>query len=445
MLNINGDRTDVVVGGGLAGLTAACYLARGGRAVTLLEKSATVGGRASTQTREGFAFNRGIHALYCGGAGEEVLKELEVPYSGGRPRRSFVLHQGKLSVAPADPVTLLTTDLLGPGDKLALLRLLMSVPRMATSDVGHVSVQEWLEQHVQRPRVRAFVAALARTFVYSAALDLVSAEVFVRKLQTISRHPVLYLDGGWQTLIHGLCTVAERAGARIVTGASVEAVEHAGGRVQGVRLRDGSRIRSESVVLAMTPAQALRLVDTGAYPALRQIVDSIVPVPVACLDVALRRLPVPRFPIVQDVDKPRFMSTQSLYSRIAPEGGALIHTFKQLDPTRPGDPHQDERDLEELLDTVQPGWRDVLVKRVYLPRIEAVGMLPTAAGGGFAGRPGPEVAGLPGLYLVGDWIGPEGFLSDASFASARAVAQLILETQHTPALPVQRVRHVSAV
>jgi phytoene dehydrogenase-like protein len=68
----------------------------------------------------------------------------------------------------------------------------------------------------------------------------------------------------------------------------------------------------------------------------------------------------------------------------------------------------------------------VLIKRQYLPRIEAVGALPTATGGGFAGRPEPEVPDIANLYLVGDWIGPEGFLADASTASARQVARLVL-------------------
>jgi uncharacterized protein with NAD-binding domain and iron-sulfur cluster len=46
--------TDVVViGGGMAGLSTACYLARAGVPVTLFEKAANLGGRAATQNHDG--------------------------------------------------------------------------------------------------------------------------------------------------------------------------------------------------------------------------------------------------------------------------------------------------------------------------------------------------------------------------------------------------------
>ena len=112
----------------------------------------------------------------------------------------------------------------------------------------------------------------------------------------------------------------------------------------------------------------------------------------------------------------------------------MIYTFKQLDPTNPGDQRDNERDLEALLDAAQSGWREVIIERQYLPRIEAVGALPTAASGGFAGRPGPEVQEMAGLYLAGDWIGAEGFLADTSTASARRVAQLVLSRGKTSAV-----------
>ena len=66
-----------VVGGGIAGLAAAIYLARGGRTVTVFEKNRHLGGRAVTHLRHGFRFNLGPHAVYRFGPGSRVLRELE--------------------------------------------------------------------------------------------------------------------------------------------------------------------------------------------------------------------------------------------------------------------------------------------------------------------------------------------------------------------------------
>ena len=155
----------------------------------------------------------------------------------------------------------------------------------------------------------------------------------------------------------GLRVAAKRAGARIVSNTYVDSVELDDGHARGVRLRDGSLVRASAVVLASSPRDAAKLVEGGEHPAMCQIVEGLTPARIACLDVALERLPVPDRPVVQDLDGPRFMSAQSVYSRVAPEGAALIISFKQLDPRYPGDPHEDERDLEDLLDAAQPGWR----------------------------------------------------------------------------------------
>ena len=57
----------IVVGGGLAGLTAAVLVARTGRSVVVLEQARELGARATTHIREGVCFNLGPHALYCRG------------------------------------------------------------------------------------------------------------------------------------------------------------------------------------------------------------------------------------------------------------------------------------------------------------------------------------------------------------------------------------------
>lgn len=416
-----------MVGGGMAGLTAACYLARSGLEVTVFEKAPEPGGRAATRESDGFLFNRGGHALYTGGATSSVLAELGVSYGHGTPKHTFVLQGGKISPFPADLIGLLRLDFLGVADKLALVRFFVKLARAKPGSLARTSVQEWLDLEVRRPRLHQLMTAVARTFVYSTALDIVSAEVFVEKFQRTLKHPVHYIDDGWQVLVDGLRDTAESAGARMVSDAHVEGIEVCGGRTRGVRLRGGALVRASTVVVAMGARDAARLVDGDECPGLRRVADRLVPAPIACLDVALERLPVPERPVVQDLDAPRFASAQSVYSRVAPKGGALVISFKQLDPREPGDPREDERDLEDMLDVAQPGWREVLVRRQYLPRIESVGALPLAAEGGFAGRPDAEVPGTAGLYLAGDWVGPEGFLVDASMASARRSARLVLE------------------
>lgn len=68
----------IVIGGGLGGLAAAAYLARGGRRVAILERSKRIGGRATTRQEQGFHLNLGAHALYRCGPAEAALAELGV-------------------------------------------------------------------------------------------------------------------------------------------------------------------------------------------------------------------------------------------------------------------------------------------------------------------------------------------------------------------------------
>jgi phytoene dehydrogenase-like protein len=421
----SGDDPIVVVGGGLAGLATAAYLARDGAAVTVLERAAALGGRAQTTRAGDFHLNLGPHALYRGGAGVRVLADLGVKYCGGIPKAAggCALDGGRVDVLPGGFVSLLTTGLFGVSGKLEAAALLSGVGRIDADEFDRTTVREWSSKRVRNPDVRRLLEALARLATYANAPETMSAGLAIRQLQMAIASTVSYLDGGWQTLVDGLRACAEGHGARIRTAAPVTALERASdGRLTGTRLRDGSVVPASAVVLALDAPAAGALLPDG--PARRYAV-SATPVLAACLDVALARLPRPRVTFALGIDEPSYYSVHSAVARLGPDGAAMIHVARYLGDATP-EPKTVEAQLEGVLDRLQPGWRDVAVERRFLPHMLAASALPTAADGGLAGRPAPLVPEAPGVYVAGDWVGADGWLADGVLASARCAAGLVL-------------------
>src|ERR1700722_18645639 len=103
----------IVIGGGIAGLTAAALLGRTGIPTVVLEKSGAPGGRAATRERHGFLVNLGPHALYSAGHLLRTLNALDVHVSGHLPPTSggFAIRDGHLHTLPVGFTSLLTTGL----------------------------------------------------------------------------------------------------------------------------------------------------------------------------------------------------------------------------------------------------------------------------------------------------------------------------------------------
>jgi phytoene dehydrogenase-like protein len=271
--------------------------------------------------------------------------------------------------------------------------------------------------------VRAFLSALVRLTSYANADDAMSAGAAIRQVKQAVTGSVYYLDGGWQSLVDGLTAAATKSDVTVRAGVKVDRLI-VDGSVGGIVTTDGERIGADAVVLTTPPSVASVLAGASAQ-GLADFARAAMPVRAACLDLALSRLPVPSARFALGIDAPLYFSVHSAVAKLAPAGGALIHVAKYLAPDDAAESGV-RGELEALVDLLQPGWRDAVVSARFLPKMTVVEAAPLARFGGLGGRPAVAVAELPGLHLAGDWVGEEGLLADASFASARKAAAACL-------------------
>jgi phytoene dehydrogenase-like protein len=412
----------IIIGGGLAGLTTAALLARSGKVVTLFEHSSReIGGRARTAEIDSFYFNQGPHALYLTDATDTILKELGITYTGGIPAgKGYLISGGKKREIAGDYSSWLT----GKSDDGH--QFFISPTKIDFSQLESVTEQEWLDKNIHDINDAEIIKTIIRLNTYANDPDTQSIGPVLHQIYVASQAGgVMYLDGGWQTLVDGLLTVAKNASAKIVMGKKAIKVKRTDSSGWQVLLDNKTEVSAKTVVIAAGPNDAYSLFDDNERPdTLSKAAKEAKPIRLVCLDVALSSLPDKDTLFALGVDRPLYFSVHSAYAKLAPKDGALIHVAKYLGTSIQPKPREDQPELEEFLDLLQPGWKQVLVKKRPLPNMVVSNALVTAADGGLGGRPDTKIA--ENLYIVGDWVGKEGLVSNASVASAKRASQQIL-------------------
>ncbi|MBM7567897.1 NAD(P)/FAD-dependent oxidoreductase [Paenibacillus sacheonensis] len=413
----------VVVGGGIAGLTAAIYAAKAGKQTVVIEKQERLGGRAISNKKKRAYFNLGAHSLYKGDA-YATFRELGLTLQGKQPSAfAYGVWKGKLSALPSDMKSLFTTPLLSWKGKMEFASCLMKLMKADTHPFDRISIREWVEGNLRDPMVRNIFYSLLRAASYVVGPDLPAAGPVLKQLQNALKG-ALYLDRGWGALVEELRTKAADLGVRLLTNTKVSSVDIRGGIVRQVLCEDGTKINTRHVILATPPAVANDLVPFAENTALRTWKEQAIEVNAACLDVALNRLPKPKQQFAYGIDQTVLFSNYSRAAYLSDDGAQVISLIKYQGKDTDAD--KDLHELEGVLDLMQPGWRDELIVKQYLPRMTVCHDFMHLKR---LENPGPAVPEIQGLYVAGEWASHGEVLVDAATASAKRAVQHMLSLE----------------
>ena len=408
----------LVVGAGLAGLTAASILVRGGRAVTLVDPRRP-GGRARTKAESGFALNDGPHALYARGRAAAELTALGVDLAGAAPAGpNRIWHDGDDHPLPAGPLGLATTPLLSVRSKLAAARLFGSIGRGPDPAADGATLDEWLDRRRAPDDLRGLVEVMVRLTTYAHAPTTMSASAARSQLH-LAQRGVRYLHGGWQRLVDGLL---DRLPDDVLRCAEVTSLGRDGGRWRAATTA-GDVLAEQVVLAAGGPEVATRL--AGEDPG--WIEGAGPPVRAACLDLGVAGRPPRSVGLLVSTEAPCYGSVHGPPADLAPDGATLAGLVRHLAPHERLDAADARAELDRHARRMGLEPSTAVVDR-YLHRMTV------AHGTPLADRPRPtgdELAPV-GLRCAGDWVGATGadgnvpLLADAAVGSGADAARAIL-------------------
>jgi squalene-associated FAD-dependent desaturase len=407
-----------VVGGGLAGLTAAIRLADAGCQVTLLEGRPRLGGLTHSFRRGDLDIDNGQHVfLRCCTAyralldrlgttnGTHLQSRLDVPVVSGP--RSARLRRQSLPAPLHLSRSLATYSVLSHRDRLRAVRGALALRAVDRNDpaVDDVSFGEWLTDHGQTPATVAALWDLVGVATMNAhagdASLAIAATVFQIGLLTVTDAG----DVGWSLIplqqLHGdaAASVLATAGAEVRLRARVRGISPDAG---GWSVATGDdRLAVDAVVVATDPGQAEALLPAGALTQPAGWSAALGAAPILNVNVVVdRRVLSEPFvaAIGSDVQWVFDRTVQSGLSRTMPRGQLLAVSLSAADALVDLPVAVLRQRLMPALTAVLPALRDAEVVDFFVTREPQATFRPRP--GTAPLRPSSRTA-LPGLVVAG--------------------------------------------
>jgi squalene-associated FAD-dependent desaturase len=439
-----------VIGGGLAGITAALRCADAGLAVTLFEARQWLGGLTHSFRRGDLDVDNGQHVFlrccdaYLGllsrlGVSDKVRLQprLDIPVRDAVSGRTARLRRNRLPAPLHLGGSLLRYAPLRPAERVRFVRAALALRGVDAADpaTDARSFGGWLAEHGQSERAIRDLWDLVGVATLNARAPDASLALAATVFQIGLLTKAAAADIGWSRVplsdLHGrpALEALRAAGATVRMGTKVDAVTRVGeGRVgEGWRVGfGGEEHMAEHVVLAVPPPVAARLLPGGG--------DGLLP---DGWSTRLGSSPIVNVHVVYDrrVMAEEFLAgvgtpVQWIFDRTA-QSGCADGQYLALSLSAAHD-LVDVRtaELRELLlpaiAKLLPATRTAVVRDFFVTRERHATFRP--APGCAALRPGPD-SGHPGLHLAGAWTATgwpatmEGAVRSGESAAAAVLAR----------------------
>ncbi len=481
----------VIIGGGLAGLSAGCYARASGFDVTIVEHNLALGGVCTAWHRGPYLVDGCIHWL-TGGPFLRLYEELGiVPDVALRPLEAFTTYR---NARDKWDVTF-TADLrhvqdalcaIGPEDADELARLVEAAgfmadldphvdrpPELATlsdrlrslwdlrNSVGTLlhfrkPLGTWINDDLKSPRLRALFRRLLPAETPTLFLLLV--------LGYLARGWLSRPEGGTARFRDALIDRYQRLGGETLLNTTVEEILVSEGRARGVRLTDGTLVDADVVVSTSSAPETVFRLLAGRFGAAewRARMDTwkmFQPIILASYGVSTPLGGEPAMLVIDGID-PVIVGNhpnEYLYLRIynddpafAPPGHAVVQAMLQTEydwwATR-GARYQQEKDaaadrvlghLDQHLPGVKASVRmvDIATPLTFWRSARAwrgafEGWLPTSEAFKHVSK---QLPGLDRFYMAGQWVEPGGGVPTA-IMSGRQVVELVCVALRRPFTP----------
>ena len=418
-----------VIGGGLAGITAAIALAETGADVTLLEARPRLGGATCSFSRDGLTVDTGQHIfLGCCSAYRGLLDRLGMtghttlqdrfdvtvlaPGANGQPRKARLRRTalpGPLHMLPA----LGRYPFLSRTERASVARPALAMRFVDPADPAADTQRfgDWLAKRGQSERTRRALWDLFSVSALNIAGDDASLALAAVVVKTGLLGKNNAADIGVPTLplgeLHGDAgaTLLAKLGGQVALSTKVSAIEPEQDGGFRIALAHGAPVTADAVVLAVPHEKAAPLIPAGALPGPTVAGwAGLGASPIVNVHVIYDR-PVMDLPFVAAIDSP----VQWVFDRTRISGldrpGPLKHQYLAISLSA-ADQYADTSvaELQEqfvpALAELFPAARDAEVSEFFVTRERRATFRQTPGSGAL--RPKTATA-RPGLVLAGAW------------------------------------------